>query len=132
MNENAKAWIAALRSKKYTQTKQYLHDKDGFCCLGVACELAIADGVPLTQRLFDDGGTFYIDRGVIDYGGTISSLPSEVKDWLGIDSDLGNYQDFVAEDTCLAWKNDGGKTFEEIADIIESEPEGLFKKAEKA
>jgi hypothetical protein len=33
------AWVAALRSGDYKQTKYELQDKDGFCCLGVLCDV---------------------------------------------------------------------------------------------
>jgi hypothetical protein len=32
-------WIAALRSGKYKQARGIMKNADGFCCLGVACEL---------------------------------------------------------------------------------------------
>lgn len=32
-------WINALRSGKYKQTKKTLHDAEGYCCLGVACDI---------------------------------------------------------------------------------------------
>ena len=36
-------WIKALRSGEYTQTKHYLRNKGGFCCLGVLCDLIDPD-----------------------------------------------------------------------------------------
>lgn len=35
----AKKWVAELRSGKYEQTKETLHDENGYCCLGVACRM---------------------------------------------------------------------------------------------
>lgn len=32
-------WIAALRSGKYRQSTCYLNTANGFCCLGVACDI---------------------------------------------------------------------------------------------
>lgn len=37
----AQKWATALRSGEYKQTRSYLQDKKGFCCLGVACKLFI-------------------------------------------------------------------------------------------
>lgn len=34
-----KKWIAALRSGKFSQTKNALQNVDGYCCLGVACRI---------------------------------------------------------------------------------------------
>jgi hypothetical protein len=46
LNPNAQKWVEALRSGKYQQTRYLISRKDGkYCCLGVACELAIAEGV---------------------------------------------------------------------------------------
>ena len=39
MNEKAQAWLDALRSGKFAQTKYNLKDDMGYCCLGVACEV---------------------------------------------------------------------------------------------
>jgi hypothetical protein len=40
MNEEIKQkWVAALRSGKYPQTQETLQAEDGFCCLGVLCEV---------------------------------------------------------------------------------------------
>lgn len=36
-----KKWAKALRSGQYQQTTGELNNKDGFCCLGVACKLFI-------------------------------------------------------------------------------------------
>lgn len=39
MNEaKMKVWLEALRSGKFSQTRQKLHDRQGYCCLGVADE----------------------------------------------------------------------------------------------
>jgi hypothetical protein len=32
-------WVKALESGQYKQTRATLHDKNGYCCLGVACEV---------------------------------------------------------------------------------------------
>jgi len=36
-------WLEALRSGKYKQTTGYLRDDDGFCCLGVLCDVVKND-----------------------------------------------------------------------------------------
>lgn len=107
MNDNAKKWVATLRSGEYKQTKGRLADDFGHCCLGVACELAIEAGVI---------NSYHKEKG---------SLPSLVKDWLGLRHWSGRYQ---GENRFLANDNDRGQSFSQIADIIESEPEGLFAK----
>jgi hypothetical protein len=36
-------WVAALRSGNYKQTKVCLHNKEGYCCLGVLCDVINPD-----------------------------------------------------------------------------------------
>jgi hypothetical protein len=38
------AWITALESGEYKQTRYSLSDAEGFCCLGVACDVALKTG----------------------------------------------------------------------------------------
>lgn len=77
--ENIRKWVEALRSGKYKQTRKGLRDAMGFCCLGVACEVAIANGVPLVV-----GTPNRIDSVWWSYDETASSLPGKVSDWLGL------------------------------------------------
>lgn len=115
--EARKWWIEELRSGRWKQRRQYLTDLsyDTFCCLGVACELAIQDGVPVERnpRMVAPG-----------YGsGWICNMPPEVMDWLGLDTSLGGLAKSVefknTQHTCLSGLNDAGANFEQIADIIE-------------
>jgi hypothetical protein len=93
-------WLAALRSGEYSQTQQVLHRKDpnGYCCLGVLCEIS-------ESGTWDSDGTYYKfhEKGVdlMAGGATVQRfLP-----WT-ISSNLANM-------------NDDGTTFPEIADWIE-------------
>ena len=59
------AWIAALRSGQYKQCRNRLKDGDGFCCLGVLCDIVdptqwISDTNPNTVRAVGD--YYSIDR----------------------------------------------------------------------
>lgn len=81
--ENMRKWIAALRSGQYTQgTGTLRNDKNQYCCLGVACEVAIGSGVELDVKLPDPGGSAYWY-----YGDMAGTLPPEVQRWLGVDQD---------------------------------------------
>ena len=123
LNENAKKWVAALRSGRFTQTKNKLTRIDGdnritgCCCMGVACELAVEAGVQVSVT--DDGFLRIYDH-------KTTSLPQAVIKWLGVTDQDGGYFRPSGDKYCLVGNNDNGKTFSEIADIIESEPEGLF------
>jgi hypothetical protein len=109
MNANARKWIAALRSGEFKQGSNCLRNGDLFCCLGAACEL---------YRLHAGGPEW--DGGLYMEWSTV--LPETVQAWLGLRSNTGIY----SRSNKLALDNDSGKTFAEIADIIESEPPGLF------
>lgn len=116
MNDNAKKWVEALRSGKYKQTTDELQDGNGHCCLGVACEVYEKETGEKIPRDYK-GFIFNMDPG-------LSYDLKKVKDWLGLETDSGHY--FGKHRECLTDDNDNGKTFNQIADIIESEPEGLF------
>lgn len=109
----AEKWVAALRSGDYKQGILNLRNhKDEFCCLGVLCEIM---GV---EKEFS--GNRYL------YDGCGAGIMSSVRILTGIKSDLGYlYTPKYSSDSCLASMNDQGKTFSEIADIIEEEWENL-------
>lgn len=76
--------VQALRSGDYQQTKGALcrvNDNNGdktYCCLGVACEVAIANGLYIRLETSDDSkGT------LIMFNGGGGSLPETVRDWYG-------------------------------------------------
>lgn len=81
--ERMKLWTAALRSGEYPQAKGYLKTDEGFCCLGVACEVAIKNGLDIETN--DDN----LGYKTTSYGGSEyfenSTLPREVMEWYGID-----------------------------------------------
>lgn len=108
LNEVAKKWVAALRSGKYKQGREFLRDRDDrYCCLGVLCEIAVSDGVISPAGL--DGECY-------SYAAFESFLPIKVSEWAGVNN----------ASMCVLWNDKHNKTFAEIADLIESEPEGLF------
>lgn len=103
-------WITALRSGKYQQTKHVLQDNEGYCCLGVACALYDCHVESLESRK-----AVYSFQGItkncyaIDGEKEFPSL--KVVDAIGLTHD---------NLTTLAIMNDAGKSFEEIADRLES------------
>lgn len=128
MNDNAKALVAALRSGDYTQGRGYLTriDSDGLeqdCCLGVACKLAVEAGV-IEPGVVDprNGARRYRDGGQWQ----TAVLPERVREWLGFSSKESEFCRSSGYSEQLSALNDDGMSFERIAAIIESEPEGLF------
>lgn len=117
------AWVSALNSGEYRQARGALHKKghgrEGFCCLGVLCELAVQAKVipPATKDAYSKE---------FEYKGYSSTLPKEVVAWAGLSDSSGS---IIGRETSLVILNDESrKSFKAIAKIIESKPEGLFKK----
>ena len=99
------ALVAALRSGKYEQGKDWLRKGDAFCCLGVACDISgLAEWVD---------GTYMQDT---------LALPFEVCRFYGFVWSNGR----VYAGQPLTDMNDSGATFTQIADWIDSEPAGMF------
>lgn len=110
LNPVAKKWVATLRSGKIKQTNGQLGRETGSrCCLGVLCDLAVKAGV------------------ITDFELLHGSLPTKVRQWAGLRTLDGHYTNKCGSLTCLANDNDKSKkSFRQIADIIESQSEGLF------
>jgi hypothetical protein len=87
----------------------------GYCCLGVACELYRRE---TGRGEWDEVNNFCLGEHTKFF-----ILPPPVKKWLGLAS-LDACFDNGPEG--LTAMNDLGIPFPEIADKIESEPEGLF------
>jgi len=114
-------WIIALRYGELEQAKGSLHKKgakgcqDSFCCLGVACEMALAKGF-LKRRGLD--GTFYEDK---KGEGVAGALNFTMGNWIGMEDDRvvvthkGKLKNVVELNDKL------GLTFPEIADLLEEE-----------
>lgn len=124
--DNMRLWVAALRSGLYEQGREYLHestdDDHTYCALGVACEVAdlrVEEDVKWTR-----------DTIIYKYGAEMHDMmaPIELAEWLGIP-----YQ-YYLPDRCgdvqvtddqghvryVSYLNDAGKSFDQIADLIES------------
>jgi hypothetical protein len=121
-------WVEALLSGEYPQGRDRLEtlpkdpDKDArshYCCLGVLCNLAAADGV-VERRVVE---VPYLDT-VVYYGPTDEQyyLPIEVIKWAGLEGAIGTRQDdndVLAGGSGLGERNDAPASFTEIARVIE-------------
>lgn len=117
MNEQWKAkWVEALRSGNYTQGHNYLRSKQGFCCLGVAEDIAGATWVKQNDTVCS-----YEARHGSAHGRSICYLTAAVAltfeiardpilPWLPINCELP---------PTLSSLNDDGFTFDQIADCIQ-------------
>lgn len=104
MNPEVKTrWIEALRSGRYKQTHGRLYDGEGFCCLGVLCDIS-------GLGHWDESN--YYTRGSSQRA---LDLPPFVAEWAALPS-----HPRTSDNTPLADLNDNaGLTFPQIADIIE-------------
>ena len=113
-------WVSALLSGEYKQAKNTLNNGEGFCCLGVLCDLAAKEGIGEWNKT-----TFYDKKGG-DIGGGVPT--NEVVKWAGMKDYNPNvpYASPQSPETCLASMNDSGKyTFDDIAFVIEGTWEQL-------
>lgn len=111
---NVTMWIEALRTGPYSQTVGSLQDADGFCCLGVACEIALMDGIPLQVGRYENFCAPE-DEYQVSYNDETEFLPSEVCKWLDISTDH-NEHSIQHTLTCM---NDSGDSFYKIANYLE-------------
>jgi hypothetical protein len=131
-----RAWIEALRSGKYQQARKRLRTDVGFCCLGVICEMAVAEGF---SHWGDgvDAGTFFSG---LNESGACTELPDSTAVLYGLPMGAGFRVDVDAchkfcfashtPRPCLAELNDGeAATFEDIALILETALAGGFNPA---
>lgn len=92
-------WLQALKSGDYQQTTGYLRDSLGYCCLGVLTDLYYKD----------------INHGQWDIPNATQVLPDKVMDW----ANCGANDPILGKDYASG-TNDGGATFDEIAELIEA------------
>lgn len=127
MNERIKArWLSELRSGRYKQGKEFLNKDEKLCCLGVLCEIAVDEGV-ITRQVRTSG--------VVAYDQSVTGvLPEKVSKWAGL-PDNNPWIEFPVlpdeqyitqrpngrDSGPISNANDGGLTFMQIADEIESQ-----------
>jgi hypothetical protein len=101
-------WVDALRSGKYQQTQNRLHDENGFCCLGVLCDLYRKENqLEWEPSIYTNAYMFQ---------NMVAALPLSVIEWSGVEG----YNPLVNDEIgTLSGLNDNGSAFIEIADLIE-------------
>lgn len=103
-------WVDALRSDDYQQIKSHLHRDEGYCCLGVLCEIAGEEWHQNMENTEEFLTVYYVEGEesvrMADYP------PEHVLEKAEIT------MDFCKK---LAHYNDEGYTFNYIANMIEEE-----------
>lgn len=129
-------WVAALRSGRYEQARGKLRvgweGKEGYCCLGVLCEVAIESGLEVRTMTYTEGdvweevtrySTENWESAPHDPIWEGAYLPDGVREWAGLSEPdptvRGINVDYPDDENTLAGLNDSGLSFERIADIIE-------------
>ena len=69
--------------EEFDATAQRIQQEGELCCLGVACEIAVADGVEL-ERTADGEISRIHYRELATFNGSAEQLPSLVRDWFGL------------------------------------------------
>lgn len=111
-SEVKKVWVDALRSGNYKQTQGTLSSQGEFCCLGVLCDLYIKEHECKVEEYTEEK----TGRRCLKYDNEPGVLPEKVMHWAGL-----KQNNPVVQGQCLALLNDLGRTFPEIADMIEEQ-----------
>lgn len=136
IKRNRKAWLEALRSGEFKQTKGKLRSRNGaYCCLGVACEVLEVPKVwdtneyhYGTEEVLDllKKGEYIDSNKWSDYSST--GLPRVAADLLGVDMHEVRLAKPVtliyqgeerSEDNLIELNDTYGWSFAQIADAIE-------------
>lgn len=112
MNKDIKEkWIKALTSGEYKQTTGKLRTAEGFCCLGVLCDLYSKEFESINWEYDDVQDEFF-------FAGDPATLALEIQNWAVIDSSHASFIDDWDKIHALSELNDKGRDFKYIADII--------------
>ena len=129
MNPEVKQkWIDALRSGKYEQGSEKLRSVEGYCCLGVLCDLYAKE----KENQWEFCGNEETNLQRHDYwyfDGEGEFLPFTVSDWAGLNTNNPKMRIVVEDDYIgeyfdtdeIANLNDSGYTFSKLADLIEEQ-----------
>lgn len=83
MNADVKReWTDALRSGEYQKARGYLRTNEGYCCLGVLCEVAVRHGI-IAEATHSGPDNCYARYGPDQ---DISTLPAEVVRFAELDN----------------------------------------------
>jgi hypothetical protein len=112
MNQQVKQkWVDALKSGDYQQTRAALKDQSGFCCLGVLCDLYSKE---TGEDWVQDGRNYRFFE-------NDKFPPIAVCDWAGFVNTSNPKVEYGEERLPLTDLNDTGKSFKEIAAIIQEQ-----------
>ncbi len=105
--KNIEKWVEALRSGKYNQCQGGLQDSNGYCCLGVACDVFI----PKKKQI-----TYTTPSGVTTMAGGFPTDQENAPLWL---KNINDKVDKVLGQGLSDLNDSEDMSFDEIADMIE-------------
>ncbi len=104
--ENLEKWLVDLETTEEPQTRGVLTNRQGDCCLGRLCKVAIADGLNVNRGEDHHGNVHY------DYA--CNTPPESVVNWL-LGEHLIDGRDASLTDICTQKNDAAGLSFKEIA-----------------
>jgi hypothetical protein len=119
LNTATKVWLSALRSGLYKQGRKRLKHAGRYCCLGVACQISsIVEPKDWIHKTL------------------LEASAEPVQNELGLERAAGSfkvgaYAKYPQADSLVDLNDKYRVSFTDIADFIESEPEGLFYQEKK-
>ena len=127
--EARNAWVKALRSGEYEQSKHMLHSNVGWCCLGVACDVfAIPLGIKVNKVVFEEEDGNETFETFFNFESQV--LPRVVQEYLHLNTPEGSFTEpritGAQRGDTLTSLNDAGMSFDAIADVLEKHEDLLF------
>ena len=125
-------WVSALRSGDYEQGSNWLYSGQGYCCLGVLCDIYAKENKESWQILDEDGELITEEElsrepHSMDYfffDDETEFLPESVMKWSGVPYDpsvvIENEEGERVKEQIVVL-NDSGMSFNELADLIEQQ-----------
>ena len=116
--KNRAKWVAALRSGEYKQCRESLKRGNCFCVNGVAVEVFRREtGIGKWEE------DFFI---LSDKESNGFTLPATIVEFYGLTDNVGTFISNYIECSLMDLNDYDKKSFQWLADFIESNPEGLF------
>ncbi len=117
MNPEVKAkWLEALRSDRYQQTHGVLKNDNGYCCLGVLCDV-VKEQVEMDWHRDPEDGKIYFGKDAVS--GIAGYPPIPVTQLAGVTDKMVKI-DGVAK-TLVNHNDSRNVSFKQIADAIEEQ-----------
>jgi len=123
--DRLRLWVAALRDPNLVQGHGCLAQRRSEdepwqqCCLGVACEVAIAKGLPLLRKTVENRMRGFVRAYAVEGAESFDTLvlPPAVLEWYGLPQRIREVD--LGTDLAVELNDESRLTFAEIADIIE-------------